>query len=215
MQTTTTTNIITVPFSSLFRADENVRTQGKAENIEALAASIAATGLLQNLVGYTEGDRTAIVAGGRRLAAIGLLVEQGRKPADFPVTVKVVAKSEATTASLTENEQREDMHPADAFEAFNKLTEEGFSVDRIADAFGVSALIVERRLRLRAAAPELIAEFRKGEISTDQMIALCATDDHVRQLAIWKRAKGTYQERPETLRRLTICLLNTTDAADD
>lgn len=199
--------IISVPFNTLTRAPENVRSQKSSpEKIEAIAASILAQGLLQNLVGYADGNGHNIVAGGSRLEAIGQLVERGEKPADWPVPVKVISKEEATAASLTENVARENMHPADEFDAFRKLNqEEGWSIDRIADAFGVTPLVVERRLRLIAAAPELIEEFRAGEISTDQLIALCASEDHERQRKTWEQAKGRgWMERPNDLRKAVL-----------
>lgn len=198
--------IITVPFNTLARAPENVRTQrASPEKIEAIAASILAQGLLQNLVGYAEGEGHNIVAGGNRLEAIGQLVERGEKPADWPVAVKVISKEEATIASLSENVARENMHPADEFDAARTLVNDGWSIDRIADALGVTPLVVERRLRLMAAAPELLQEFREGELSTDQMIALCASDDHERQVRTWKSAKGRHwMEQPKDLRRAVL-----------
>lgn len=198
--------IITVPFNTLARAPENVRTQrASPEKIEAIAASILAQGLLQNLVGYAEGKGHNIVAGGNRLEAIGQLVERGEKPADWPVAVKVISKEEATIASLSENVARENMHPADEFDAARTLVNDGWSIDRIADALGVTPLVVERRLRLMAAAPELLQEFREGELSTDQMIALCASDDHERQVRTWKSAKGRHwMEQPKDLRRAVL-----------
>ncbi|MBD4165478.1 chromosome partitioning protein ParB, partial [Xanthomonas citri pv. citri] len=71
------------------------------------------------------------------------------------------------------------------FDAFSALVDENWTIDRIADAFGVTPLVVERRLKLAKAAPELIERFRAGELSTDQMIALCATDDHAVQVEVW------------------------------
>lgn len=199
--------IIAVPFNTLTRAPENVRSQkASPEKIEAIAASILAQGLLQNLVGYAQGKGHNIVAGGSRLEAIGQLVERGDKPDDWPVPVKVISKEEATAASLTENVARENMHPADEFDAFRKLNQDdGWSIDRIADAFGVTPLVVERRLRLIAAAPELIEEFRAGEISTDQLIALCATDDHERQVFVWNHfGSNQWSNDPKTLRRRVL-----------
>lgn len=196
--------IISVPFNTLTRAPENVRSQKSSpEKIEAIAASILAQGLLQNLVGYADGNGHNIVAGGSRLEAIGQLVERGEKPADWPVPVKVISKEEATAASLTENVARENMHPADEFDAFRKLNqEEGWSIDRIADAFSVTPLVVERRLRLIAAAPELIEKFRAGEMSTDQLIALCSSEDHERQVFVWNRfGSNQWNNDPKTLRR--------------
>lgn len=180
-----------IPFSQLARTDHNARRTNKATNIPALAASIAAQGILQNLVVSLAGNGTyAVHAGDRRYQAIALLIEQGKRPADFKVPCKIIDVGNATAASLAENTMREAMHPADEFDAFVKLKEEQFTIDQIADAFGVTPLVVERRLKLTKAAPALLEEFRAGNISTDQLIGLCATDDHEKQIRVWRNAQS-------------------------
>lgn len=51
-------------------------------------------------------------------------------------------------ASLAENVVRQDMHPADQFEAFHALHQGGTGIEDIAARFGVSAHTVRQRLRL-------------------------------------------------------------------
>lgn len=188
---TTANATIMIPFSQLARTDHNARRTNKTANIPALAASIAAQGVLQNLVVSLAGNGTyAVHAGDRRYQAIALLIEQGKRPADFKVPCKVIDVGNATAASLAENTMREAMHPADEFDAFVKLKEEQFTIDQIADAFGVTPLVVERRLKLTKAAPALLEEFRAGNISTDQLIGLCATDDHEKQIRVWRNAQS-------------------------
>jgi ParB family chromosome partitioning protein len=59
----------------------------------------------------------AVVAGGRRLAALQLLAEQGKMADDKPIECSVIADdADATEISLAENSVREQMHPADEFE---------------------------------------------------------------------------------------------------
>jgi ParB family transcriptional regulator, chromosome partitioning protein len=56
--------------------------------------------------------------------------------------------------SLDENVTRENMHPADQFEAFKKLAEErGLGAEDIAARFGVTPHVVRQRLRLAAVSP--------------------------------------------------------------
>ncbi|MEB1764614.1 ParB N-terminal domain-containing protein [Xanthomonas campestris pv. campestris] len=203
------TNI--VPFNSLTLSDKNARKSGRVSpeyraGIEALAASILSQGLLQNLIVHEQADGLfAVDGGGRRLDALALLVERGQIAVDFPVRVVVVEETNSTAASLAENVQREAMHPADEFDAFSALVDENWTIDRIADAFGVTPLVVERRLKLAKAAPELIERFRAGELSTDQMIALCATDDHAVQVEVWNgMGSRSYANRPEDLRRAVL-----------
>ena len=56
---------------------------------------------------------------------------------------------DGSEASLAENVVRQDMHPADQFEAFQAgLHEGGTGIEDIAARFGVSAHTVRQRLRL-------------------------------------------------------------------
>jgi len=87
----------------------------------------ARVGLLQNLnvVLAADGEHYEVVAGRRRLAALKLLVKRRKLGKDFEVPCLLVADAAARTVSLTENVQREAMHPADQFEAFSRLAQEG------------------------------------------------------------------------------------------
>jgi ParB family chromosome partitioning protein len=112
-----------VDFSRLCTSPLNVRRKPPT-GIEALADSIAAKGLLQNLVVHVmKGSRgkspqLGVCAGQRRLAALDLLAKKGRVTDRYPVPVKIVSEAEALAASLIENLQREPMHPADAGDLF-------------------------------------------------------------------------------------------------
>lgn len=183
-----------MPLSSLFLSPVNVRRVAPG-SIENMAASLQAVGQIQNLVVVrTEEDpeKLGVIVGGRRFRGMEMLRDRGDWAVDAPVKVEVRDASEATIVSLTENVEREDMHPADEYEAFGKLKGQGYSIDKIADAFGVTPLVVERRLSLAAAAPELMALYREGKINTDQLIALCATTDHARQIEVWNTAPNSH-----------------------
>lgn len=202
--TTTTTTMI--PLGKLTASAKNQRQTTKAPNVETLAASILSLGVLQNLVVSEAEDGTYPVhAGERRWTAMLLLVERGKLTLDYLVPCKVIPDAEATAASLAENMQREAMHPADEFQAFATLRNEGQSIDGIADAFGVSPLVVERRLKLTTAAPELLDAYRRDEISTDQLIALCATENHETQVRVWETyGDMSWANKPADLRRAVL-----------
>ncbi|NWC89991.1 ParB/RepB/Spo0J family partition protein [Pseudomonas reactans] len=211
-----TSTRVEIPYNELRRGASNVRRTGRESaaykaGIEALAASILAThqqtgqGLLQNLVVHIVGDNKDVAAGGRRYDAIGLLIDRGDFVETYPVPCLIIGDEGITAASLTENVHRSAMHPADELDAFMALTEQSWTIDRIADSFGVTPLVVERRLKLRAASPALLEEYRADLLSTDQLIALCATDDHERQMSVWNRVKGQYYGNDaKSLRRAVI-----------
>lgn len=205
---TAETSTTKLPLSALMLSESNVRKTKPANydaGIASLAAAIRATRLLQNLVVFaspTYPGKYEVAAGERRYRALSLLVDEGNRPADWPTPCLVIDASEATVASTNENTQREEMHAADEFDAFLHLfTVERMSIDAIADAFGRTPLVVERRLTLAKAAPELIALFRNKEITTDQLIALCSSDDHELQVRVWDNSMS-YERKPSDLRRM-------------
>ncbi|ENZ1648843.1 ParB N-terminal domain-containing protein [Pseudomonas aeruginosa] len=199
-----TKNLILVPLSQLLprRSKRNVRTTPR-QSIPELAASIARIGLLQNLIVIlaADGEQYEVVAGDRRLTALKLLARKKRIAADYEVPCLLVADASARTVSLAENVQRENMHPADQFAAFAALVKEGRPIEDIAADFGVSPLVVQRRLKLANVSPRLMADYRAGGVTLEQLMALTITDDHAAQEAAfygapeWQRSPSKLRER--------------------
>ena len=194
--------MLLVPLSRLRPSCRNVR-KTTGPSIEALASSIERVGLLQNLTVTlaADGGHYEVVAGRRRFAALKLLAKKRRIAKDWDVPCLLVADASARTASLTENVQREAMHPADQFEAFAALVAEGRPVEDIAADFGVTPLVVQRRLKLANVSPRLLADYRADSVSLDQLMALAVTDDHAAQEAAfyeapeWQRGPGALRQR--------------------
>ncbi|MFF6599317.1 ParB/RepB/Spo0J family partition protein, partial [Pseudomonas aeruginosa] len=197
-------NLILVPLSQLLprRSKRNARKMPRL-SIPELAASIARIGLLQNLIVILSADGEAyeVVAGDRRLTALKLLAKKKRIPADYEVPCLLVPDASARTVSLAENLMREQMHPADQFAAFAALVKEGRPIEDIAADFGVSPLVVQRRLKLANVSPRLMADYRAGGVTLEQLMALTITDDHAAQEAAfygapeWQRSPSKLRER--------------------
>jgi ParB family chromosome partitioning protein len=115
----------------------------------------------------------------------------------------LVADGTARTASLTENVQRQAMHPADQFEAFTALVAEGRGIEDIAADFGVTPLVVQRRLKLANVSPRLLDDYRAGSMTLDQLMVLAITDDPTAQEAAFYDAP-TWQRTPSALRERLI-----------
>ncbi len=200
-------HMILVPLSRLVLrpTGRNVRKTVPRMSIPELAASIQRVGLLQNLIVIpaADGEHYEVVAGGRRLAALKLLAKKHRIAKDWDVPCLQVADGTARTASLTENVQREAMHPADQFEAFAALVAEGRPIEDIAADFSVTPLVVQRRLKLANVSPRLMADYRADAVSLDQLMTLAGTDDHAAQESAFYDAPQ-WQRQPSALReRLT------------
>ena len=185
-----------VPLSRLALAPENVRKTPADPIAEAeMKASIATHGLLENLVvrmdGPADAGAYAVIAGGRRLAAMKALAEDGTIDSDHPVPCLVAADpAMAGELSLAENIVRIAMHPADQVIAFSKLADAGLSVGSIAARFGTAERLVEQRLRLGNVAPDLLDAYRDHEIDLEVLKAFSVTPDHARQMAAWEQVAG-------------------------
>ena len=192
--------LLLIPLSRLRPSSRNVRKSG-GMSIPELAASIARVGLLQNLnvVLAADGEHYEVVAGRRRLAALKLLVKRRKLAKDFEVACLRGSDAAARTVSLTENMQREAMHPADQFEAFADLVAEGRPIEDIAADFGVTPLVVQRRLKLANVSPRLLADYRGDAVTLEQLMALAITDDHAAQEAAFYESPQ-WQRSPEALR---------------
>lgn len=181
---------ITVPLNRLKASPKNARkTPHSPATIEAFAASIKAKGVLQPPVVEIERDGEGVPTGsylvsigeGRR-QGLRLLAKRKAIKRTHPVRVIVDAENDAHEISLDENMTREAMHPADQFEAFQRLAvEKGYGPEEIGARFGVSAHVVRQRLRLGSAAPELMAAYRAGTLALDQLSAFCVSEDQDRQ----------------------------------
>ena len=200
---TMTQDLRLIPLDQLELSPLNVRKVAASATDDAeLLASIRENGIKQNLVVHVLPDgKFAADAGGRRLKALKQLASDGVIPNDHPVSCLVEDEQNAIVTSTTENLQRAAMHPADQFEAFAQMIAEGRKEDDIALKFGVSVDLVRRRLKLARIAPELIEQFRAGEMTLECVMAFTLTDDHDRQMAVWNAVKNSYHIHPQSIKR--------------
>ena len=195
-----------IPLSRLVPSPANVRKTNAKDGVEALATNIKELGLLNNLtVRAIDGGKFEVIAGGRRLAALKHLAKTEKQDEDksqIPCSV-IDGDEDAHEISLAENEMRTAMHPADQFEAFRKMAEEGLGRDTIAAKFGVTPHVVEQRLKLANVSSKLIKIYREGGMSLEQIMAFSLTTDQKHQEKIWhnlpKYAKE--QQCADTVRR--------------
>jgi ParB family chromosome partitioning protein len=196
--------VLDIPLNKLRLSPRNVRKTAPT-GIDELADNIFQVRVLQNLVVTQQADGMyEVEAGSRRLAALSLLLAQGRISEDYPVPCRVIPAIHASTASLTENAMREQMHPADEYLAFQLLVDEGKPVEDIAAIFGVTPAVVRRRLKLANVSPRLMDAFRDGDATLEQLMAMTLTDNHEVQDSLFFNTEG-WQRQPYHLRQaLTV-----------
>ncbi len=189
-----------ISFNQLVRSEAcQARAAGSSTkmSIAELAASIKESGVLQNLI-VVQGakGRYEVCAGGRRLEALTLLVNCGDIAENYPVPVLIVPDDKALIASLAENCFHTPMHPADEYLAFAKLIGQGKSVEDVAAAFGVTPLVIKRRMKLASVSPKLMTLFRQEQIGLDCLMVLASVDDHQKQDQTWA-ALPSWNRRPD------------------
>ncbi len=207
-----------IPLNKLKKHPKNARKTPHSEaSIEGKAASIAAKGMLQNLVvepeiadGEPTGFYLVSVGEGRRLAQL-LRAKRKEIKKTEPIRCVIDTANDAAEISLDENVNREDLHPADEFERFRELSENrGWGAEEIAARFGTSAHVVKQRLRLGAVSPKLIQVYRDGGLTMDQLQAFAITDDHARQEHVFENL--SHNKEPWIIRRdLTACNVAASD----
>jgi ParB family chromosome partitioning protein len=138
-----------------------------------LIPSIRERGILQPLLVRKNGRGYEIVAGRRRYLAACSLEKDGLDIEAVPCAV--MAKGDdaaAVEASLIENVAHLPMDEMDQFEAFNRLLKEGRKVEEIADIFGVTEIMVKRRLAIANLLPKIRQLYRGEEIDGETLRAL-------------------------------------------
>ncbi len=134
------------------------------EDLRALAASIAAHGLLQAPVvrrSPADPDRGVVVLGQRRVAAHRLL---GRE--EIEVIVRRFDDRQAFVASCVENVQRVQLSPREEMDMVGVLIDELGSQEAAAREVGRSKTWVTKRVRVLSL-PALAAAVERGELSLD------------------------------------------------
>ncbi len=180
-----------ISIEKLKASPHNVRKTADKGALDTLKASILAHGLINPLL-VTEADDGFyyVVAGGRRLMAHEALVKDGKLQKGHKVACTISDGENATEASLAENVVRQAMHPADEFEAFNRLaTQDKLPAAKIAERFGVTEKHVQQRMKLARVAPEIVKDYRAGKLALDAVMAFTLTDDQNAQRKIYKGIK--------------------------
>lgn len=172
--------IILMRHADLTPSAFNSRKHFDPDELDMLAGTIAAQGLLQNLVARRVPDGPAdIVAGERRWRAIGLLIERGQwdgAAANIPVLLRTMTEAEHRAAMIIENLSRKDPTPLEEARGFAELqaTDPDLYTTRyIADTLGISPRMVQQRLKLLTSlVPEAVTAMEEGLLTVSMARAL-------------------------------------------
>lgn len=148
----------------------NVRKHGATDGLPELVASIKSLGVIQPLLVRPNCDGFEVIAGQRRYLASQVIEKETGKAEPLPCAVLDAGDdARAIEASLAENVSRLPMDEIDQYEAFAALKAQGRAVADIAAQFGVTELLVKRRLAIAELIPQILAAYREGEIDPDTL----------------------------------------------
>ena len=156
---------------------EQPRTRFAEENLDELAASIRANGVVQPIVLRRKGNRYEIVAGERRWRA-----SQRAELRRIPAVVREVSDEKMLELALVENIQRQELNPIEEAGAYKRLIENlRLTQEEVAGRVGKSRNIIATSMRLLRLPAEIQREMENGRLSAGHGRALLMSDDSATQ----------------------------------
>ena len=167
--------VVELPIESLAPNPDQPRTRFDRAGLEALAASIAESGVVQPVIATRLSDgRYELIAGERRWRAAGIA---GLKT--VPAVLRDPDEAERLELALIENMVREDLNPIEEAKACLALVEElGLSKEELGKRIGRSRSQVSNLVRLLDLPEEAIVLLEAGELSEGHGRAILQAPDH-------------------------------------
>ncbi len=163
---------------------EQPRTRFDEGNLEELARSIRANGIVQPIVVRKLGDRYQIVAGERRWRAA-----QRAELRRIPAVTREVADEKLLELALIENIQRQELNPVEEARAYRKLIDSiGLTQEMVAGQVGKERSVITTSLRLLRLPDDLQAAIEDGRLSAGHGRALLMSDDPKIQQSVARAA---------------------------
>ncbi|HEY2866815.1 MAG TPA: ParB/RepB/Spo0J family partition protein [Pyrinomonadaceae bacterium] len=160
------------------------RTRFADPDLDELAASIRANGIVQPIVVRQLGDRYQIVAGERRWRAA-----QRAGIRRVPAVVREIPDDKLLELALVENIQRQELNPIEEAEAYRKLIEHiGLTQEQVAERVGKERTLITTVMRLLKLPNDVQRHIVEGRLSLSHGRALLMTDDPKAQRLVAQRA---------------------------
>jgi ParB family transcriptional regulator, chromosome partitioning protein len=175
-----TADVRSVRIDSVIAHVDQPRRAFDQDELQALADSIAAHGVLQPVIVVESPGGYTIVAGERRLRAAAMAGLE-----TIPAIVRDANEQEQREVALVENIQRADLNAIEEARAYQHLIDAfGLTQERVAERVGRSRPTVANALRILATAPEVQAAVSQGVISGGHARALAGSPSHAQQVAL-------------------------------
>lgn len=157
---------------------EQPRVNFADNELEELAASIRANGIVQPIVVRPKGEnRYQIVAGERRWRAA-----QKAGLRKVPISVREVSDEKLLEIALIENIQRQQLNPIEEANAFRKLIDSiGLTQEEVAERVGKERTLITTTMRLLKLPEAVQKHLIAGKLSLSHGRALLMSDDATTQ----------------------------------
>ena len=152
---------------------EQPRTRFTEENLESLAQSIRANGIVQPILLRRRGSRYQLVAGERRWRAAQRVGLQ-----KIPAIIKEVSDEKLLEIALVENIQRQELNAIEEAKAYRKLIDTiGLTQEMIAERVGKGRTVITTFLRLLKLPEDIQSLVEEEKITAGHARALLMTDN--------------------------------------
>lgn len=159
---------------------EQPRTRFAESNLEELAQSIRANGIVQPIVVRKKGAHYQIIAGERRWRAA-----QRAGLRKIPAVVKDIPDEKLLELALVENIQRQELNPIEEAKAYRKLIDTvGLTQEMVADRVGKDRTLVTTSIRLLKLPGEIQGLIEEGKLSAGHGRTLLMVGDLKTQLRL-------------------------------
>lgn len=175
---------------------EQPRNRFDARDLEDLAASIRANGIVQPIVVRPHAGRFQIIAGERRWRA-----SQQAGLRRVPVVIKQIPDDKLLELALVENIQRRELNPIEEANAYRKLIENiGLTQEQVAERVGKERTLITTTMRLLRLPNDVQRHIIEGKLSLSHGRALLMSEDprvqrEVAQIAVDKELSVRDTER--------------------
>ena len=143
--------------------------------LKELADNIQAIGLILPLAVRPIGDGLyRILDGHRRHQALTMIHSGKLEETDVPVLVRDADNADARVLSLAANIMRLPLHPADQYEAFAAMLDEGLDRQAIATRFALPLKDVDQRLALGRVTRPFLTAYRQDQLTVETIMDLSA-----------------------------------------
>lgn len=174
----TESKIILIPQSEILPNPNQPRKRFNYDELEGLAQSIRANGILQPLLVRTnENGRYELVAGERRLRAARLV-----GMTKVPCVVNEISESDSAVFAIIENLQRQNLDFFEEAEALAILVSEyRMSQEELCKKLGKAQSTLSNKLRLLRLSDEMRYKISRAGLSERHARALLSLDDEVQR----------------------------------